>query len=247
LITLSIANIVGVTSYFWELVSIPDGSSAILSDPTIASPTFLATQAAPGSYLIRVTINNGSSLGTNGLAFLTLNTTLRKLALSENLEFGLSGWAEAINDIIDAVEAGVSGSISLQGAYVGGHEITISSGQPAVTITNNDATGSSIILGGTGHKKISSAGVLELAGSDVSIQANSSLLIPFNDAIDHDLVGFSSSSIIGALNELKSRDALSGIGNPDGYVTGYLGQAYLDTVSDVIYINIDGATSWAVQ
>ena len=71
LVTLSIASTSGVTSYYWELVSIPVGSSAVLSDPTVASPTFSATQAVPGTYLVRVTINAGQSTGTNALAFLT--------------------------------------------------------------------------------------------------------------------------------------------------------------------------------
>jgi hypothetical protein len=105
MVTLRLNNTVGVTAYFWELVSIPLGSTAVIDNPALSEPTFYATQSIPGTYLIRCTINGGQSLGTNAVAFRTENTFLRKFAFFETLEFGVSGWTVALNEIIDAMDA----------------------------------------------------------------------------------------------------------------------------------------------
>jgi hypothetical protein len=184
LVTLSVANISGITSYYWELVSIPDGSTAVLNDPTLATPVFYATQAAPGTYLIRVTINLGQSIGTNGLAFRTQSKALRKLAKSENLEFGTAGWSTAINEIISAVESGGGGGGggTLDTAYdfggsgagrsitvdAGSVELTVPDGadSPGLIINQNDVTNNPSTL------KIANAGTgssIELTGYSKSI------------------------------------------------------------------------------
>jgi len=108
-IRVSLLNTSGVTSYYWELVSIPEGSTAVFDDPTSASPVFYATQGRAGTYLIRCTINAGQSIGTNAIAFLTENYGLRKFAYLETQEFGSMGWTEALNDLVNAVESGSGG------------------------------------------------------------------------------------------------------------------------------------------
>lgn len=109
LIRVRLLNTTGITSYYWELVSSPSGSEAVFSDPTAASPTFYATQGRAGTYLIRCTINSGQSIGTNALAFSTENYGLRKFAYLETMEFGSTGWTDALNAIIEAIESGTGG------------------------------------------------------------------------------------------------------------------------------------------
>lgn len=100
LVSLSLGTTTGITQYFWELVDQPPGAAAVLNDPTSATPTFTAVQAKPGTYLIRCSVNSGQSMGTNGLAFTTEHAALRPLAAMESVEFGTSGWTDALNDAI---------------------------------------------------------------------------------------------------------------------------------------------------
>lgn len=44
-------------SYSWSFVSIPDGSTVTLSDPTVVNPTFVA--GAAGEYVIQLNVNDG--------------------------------------------------------------------------------------------------------------------------------------------------------------------------------------------
>jgi hypothetical protein len=39
---------------------------------------------------------------------------------------------------------------------------------------------------------------------------------------------------------------LTGEGNPNGSISGSLGQTYLDTLSTIFYRNINGSTTWTV-
>lgn len=107
-VSLSLDSSAGITTWFWEIVDKPLGSTATLSTPTASTTYFDATIAAEGTYLIRCTINS-TSAGTNAVAFLTENLELRKFAAGENLEFGANGWTTALNEIIDAVENGGGG------------------------------------------------------------------------------------------------------------------------------------------
>ena len=45
-------------TYAWSLTSIPDGSAAILSDPTLVNPTF--TVDLPGTYIAQLLVNDGT-------------------------------------------------------------------------------------------------------------------------------------------------------------------------------------------
>ena len=47
----------GVRSWRWELLDVPKGSAAVLSNPTAAAPTF--TPDLVGSYFVRLTVNGG--------------------------------------------------------------------------------------------------------------------------------------------------------------------------------------------
>ncbi len=67
LVTLSLGDGTGVTSYLWEIVSQPVGASATLSSAVVASPTFTPTASIPGTYLVACTVNVDEEYGRNGL------------------------------------------------------------------------------------------------------------------------------------------------------------------------------------
>jgi len=48
---------VGSLTYFWEFVSKPNGSNAVISNPISAQPTFVVD--APGDYVVNLTVQNG--------------------------------------------------------------------------------------------------------------------------------------------------------------------------------------------
>ena len=54
------ADLVGLSlAYKWSFFSVPAGSSALLSDPTAARPTFVADKA--GTYTLQLVVNNGQA------------------------------------------------------------------------------------------------------------------------------------------------------------------------------------------
>lgn len=112
-VSLSLQPIVGATSYFWELLDKPLGSTAVLSTPTASTTYFDATATFEGTYLIQCTVN-GTSHGTNAIAFLTPTKGLRKFAAGESLEFGSTGWTASLNSAIDAIE---TGGVPVHGDY----------------------------------------------------------------------------------------------------------------------------------
>lgn len=98
LVTLSLDDTGGVTSYLWELLNIPIGASSILSSQSSATPTFTPTAEKWGTYLIRCTIirNGVQEIGTVGLSFRTVNQDLRFPAAGEKIEFDEdNGWMSA--------------------------------------------------------------------------------------------------------------------------------------------------------
>jgi len=117
-VTLSLGSTVGITSYLWEILDQPIGATAVLSDPAAPAPTFDATQAAPGSYLIRCIGNNGVASTTNGVAFTTENKALRAPAAGEKTEFdAVDGWKTSLNEVINETDLGVSGALQYQGTW----------------------------------------------------------------------------------------------------------------------------------
>lgn len=104
-VTLSLSDVFGVDSYFWEIIDQPVGASAVLDDDINATPTFTPTVGIPGSYYIRCTINGGSSYGDNGLAFTTEIRSRRKPAASERTIFDPKGWHPEMSAFIDQYDA----------------------------------------------------------------------------------------------------------------------------------------------
>jgi len=104
-VTLSLADTTAITSYQWDLIDVPTGSSAVLSDSTVAEPTF--DPDVPGTYLIQCTVNAGGAYARNAVAFTTENRALRKPAAGESIEFhAVTGWKAGTDELFDAVDAG---------------------------------------------------------------------------------------------------------------------------------------------
>jgi len=103
LVTLSLDDNTDITEYDWELIP-PYGSSAVLDDPTSATPTFTPTGGVPGSYLVYCRINEELDLDGNGVAWRTKIRGIRIPGLGETIEFGSRGWDTAMRKVIQIVE-----------------------------------------------------------------------------------------------------------------------------------------------
>jgi hypothetical protein len=102
LVTLSLGDTSGVTSYEWRIVDQPEGASATLSSVTAASPTFTPTAAKPGTYLVECIVNGGEAYGRNAIAFRTSKWGLRKPAAGETNQYdALKGWKPELSDTLD--------------------------------------------------------------------------------------------------------------------------------------------------
>jgi len=108
-------------------------------------------------------------------------------------------------------------------AIVGGFGQGFSGLGGTIAIDGGDANGGA---GNYGNVQIgaleTTQNIILLAQTDLTFQANGNIApIPFNDVVDTNLVGFTSTSIIGALNELKAspgitdHGALSGLADDD--------------------------------
>lgn len=107
----------GVTSYRWRLVQKPNGSTAQLSNPQAASPTF--TPDVSGTYLLQLTVNEGrkgqvqrliAAIREDSVTVGTFTGQLRLPAAGEdeeanwNFDFGdgpienKTGWWASMND-----------------------------------------------------------------------------------------------------------------------------------------------------
>ena len=98
LVTLSLADTTGVTSYFWEILNQPVFATAVLSSQSSTTPTFTPTVTRWGTYLIRCTIirNGVQEIDEIGLSFRTPNHDLRFPAAGEKVEFDEDdGWMVA--------------------------------------------------------------------------------------------------------------------------------------------------------
>ncbi len=58
-------------TYSWEFVTRPGGSTAILTNPTTVSPTFIADKA--GEYRVALTVNDGKDTNTDTVSITTIN------------------------------------------------------------------------------------------------------------------------------------------------------------------------------
>lgn len=108
LVTLSIDDNTGITTWAWEILAQPTGASATLGTPTASTTTFTPTAAIPGTYLIRVTLN-GTIVLTNAVAWRTQNENYRYPAPGEKTEFSSTrGWEPDVNAIHVAIENGTT-------------------------------------------------------------------------------------------------------------------------------------------
>lgn len=132
-VTLLNLNNTGVTSWLWQIVDKPDGSTATLSSSTGSTSTF--TPDIEGTYLIKLIINGGQATDQKGAAVKTSNLHYRIPAASEEGEFdSIRGWAEAVNDALRKIDdgymaaasTGVPASRTLTGAFgiVGGGDLS---------------------------------------------------------------------------------------------------------------------------
>lgn len=63
---------IGTLTYSWAFTSRPAGSAAALTNPTTALPTFVVD--VPGSYVIGLTVSNGTASSTASVTVSTVNT-----------------------------------------------------------------------------------------------------------------------------------------------------------------------------
>jgi hypothetical protein len=101
------------TSWLWEMVSRPLGSSATLTTTTSSTSTF--TPDVVGSYLIQLTIN-GRIRGREVAAVKTSVLGLRIPASQETTEFD-DGWEGALQRFVDKMETNASAGGDLSGTY----------------------------------------------------------------------------------------------------------------------------------
>lgn len=100
-ITLAVVDPTEVYSYAWTLVSIPDGSTAVLSDPVAVSPTFDLDLI--GTYHVRLVatlMSGGTATDDTIVGVLHPRIPVRFPAFGETLQAGTRGWAATREDNI---------------------------------------------------------------------------------------------------------------------------------------------------
>ena len=104
-VTLTNNDNTGAVSWFWELVSRPVGSAAVLSGAALPSASFVPD--VRGSYLVKLTVDESPSnpaTDTRIAAIRTVFLAIRKPATSEKKEFdAVDGWSAAQQAMIDAI------------------------------------------------------------------------------------------------------------------------------------------------
>lgn len=103
-VTLTNTNNAGVTTWLWEILDKPPGSTAALTSASTSSTQF--TPDVEGSYLIALTTNAGlvdESYGRQVAAVLQIRTRIRIPSFSEEREADPApgdGWATSVNAIL---------------------------------------------------------------------------------------------------------------------------------------------------
>jgi len=99
-VTLENDDNTGVTSWLWELISKPPGSSAVLSGSTVASPNFIADKI--GSYLIELKVNGGGTVLLEDKKIYGIKTKFLQHRLPSGYETDetTDGWADEIQKSI---------------------------------------------------------------------------------------------------------------------------------------------------
>ncbi len=99
--TVNLANdgLGGESTYLWELLDIPEGSTAVLSSSSIAAPNFVAD--IEGTYLIKLSVNrllSDADTDTVVAGVLRYKDSIRVPAAGETTEEStLRGWAKDVN------------------------------------------------------------------------------------------------------------------------------------------------------
>lgn len=87
------------STYLWELLDVPEGSTAVLSSSSIAAPTFVAD--LEGTYLIKLSVNrllSDADTDTAVAGVLRIKDGIRIPAAGETVEEStLRGWAKDVN------------------------------------------------------------------------------------------------------------------------------------------------------
>lgn len=195
LVTLTNQNNVGATTWLWQLIDKPSGSTASISSSTSASSTFVPD--INGTYLIRLTINNGVATDQKGAAVKTSNLHYRIPAASEDGEFNpIRGWAAAVNDALVAIDDGYG---DLLGGGLGNDVVTLTGNQTLTHKTidgyNNTISGisnisldnSSITIYTT--DKLSGGGSVQLGSSITLDMVTSGITAGTYQGIDFDAYG----------------------------------------------------------
>lgn len=102
------------TTYLWELLSKPVGSSAAIAGSILPVATF--TPDVEGSYRIKLTTNS-SETDIRIAAVKTTNLGLRKPATDEETEFdSVDGWGAAMQAAFDSIDADAGISLKTDGS-----------------------------------------------------------------------------------------------------------------------------------
>jgi hypothetical protein len=107
--TVSVTNVNngGESTYLWEFLDKPEGSSASFINPNIQSTTFIPD--VEGTYLLRLTVNRtlaDERTDTQIVGCNTVRSGLRLPAAGETTQASTSrGWALAVNRILRKVDA----------------------------------------------------------------------------------------------------------------------------------------------
>lgn len=156
-----VSTLAGNISYQWELIDIPTGSSATLSNSTSATASF--TPDEPGTYLVRLTTNGGGSGNVQErLIGVTKDNTgvdvrrgWRFPAFRETAEsatgLSIKGWATALEQIFTDL---------LSGALPVGANGTVLQGTGGSSTFTNSPTISGLTIGTLTGVLIASSGVI---------------------------------------------------------------------------------------
>ena len=171
LVTLSLDNVTGITSYLWEILNQPPGASSSLSSDSAASPTFTPTDSTWGTYLLRCTIIRSSvqEVGTIALSFKTPIRDMRFPAAGEKVEFDVgNGWMLAEHVLWEIVDGLTANSYwdrtgTILSPDTAGDTLQLSSGTAAIpssAYVSDDNTGR--YLHATGIEGFSVGGTAQL-------------------------------------------------------------------------------------
>lgn len=132
-VQLNNVNAGGEVSYLWELLDIPEGSLAALSNAALQNPTFVVD--CEGTYLIKLTVNRtlATEVSSKVIAAVSqLKSAMRIPAAGESTEMStLRGWALSTNRDLQELDTIISDPNSTVGVAAGsesgGHILYISS------------------------------------------------------------------------------------------------------------------------